>query len=118
MNDPNQHAFHPKHSTETVNNILTDSILKPLDDGLIAQLLLLDLSFDIISHEILFTRLNGVCITDNAFDFIKSYITNLSYSVLLGNEISVCTCSTRGVPQGRVLGSLMFSLYINPLSIF
>ena len=57
--------------------MLTDSILKPLDDGIVAQLLLLDLSstFDTISHEILFTRLNGVGVPGNAFDFIKSYIT-------------------------------------------
>ena len=93
LNDPNQHAFRFKHSTEMVFNMLTDSILKPLDDGLIAQLLLLDLSsaFLIFPHEILFTRLNGVCVTDNAFDFIKSYITKRSYSVLIGNEISVIT---------------------------
>ena len=60
MNYQNQHAFRPKHSTETVLNMLTDSILKPLDDGLIAQLLLLDISsvFDTIYHEILSTRLN------------------------------------------------------------
>ena len=76
LNDPNQHAFHPKHSTETVLNMLTDSILKPLDKGLISQLLLLDLSstFDTISHESLVTRLNDVGIADNAFDFIKSIL--------------------------------------------
>ena len=39
LNVPNQHAFHPKHSTETVLNMLTGSTLKPFDDGLIAQLL-------------------------------------------------------------------------------
>ena len=99
LNDPNQHAFRPKHSTETVLNMLTDSILKPLDNGLIAQLLLLDLSsaFDNISHDILFTRLNDVGITDNAFDFIKSYITKRSYSVLIEKEISLFACSTHGV---------------------
>ena len=85
--------------------------------GLIPQLLLLNLSsaFDTISHEIIFTRLNEVVITDNDFEFIKSYITKRSYSVLIGNEISVCACSTHGVPQGSVLGLLLFSLYINPL---
>ena len=92
LNNPNQHAFRSKHSTETVFNMLTDSILKSYDDGLIAQLLLLDLSstFDSISHDIFFTRLNDVDITDNAFDFIKSYITKRSDSVLIGNEISMC----------------------------
>ena len=63
--------------------MLTDSILKPLDGGIIAQLLLLDLSsaFDTISHEMLFTRSNDVGIIDNAFDFI----TKSRYSVLIGN---------------------------------
>ena len=117
LNDPNQHAFRSKHSTETVFNILTDYILKPYDDGLIAQLLLLDLSseFDTISHEILFTRLNDVDITGNAFYFIKSYITKRSDSVLIGNEISICACSINGFPQGSILGSLLFPSYINPL---
>ena len=65
--------------------MLTDWILKPIDHGLIAQLLLLDLSsaLDTILHEILFTRLNDVGITDNAFDFIKNYIKKRSYSVLI-----------------------------------
>ena len=101
LNDSNQHAFHFKHSTEMVFNILTDSILQLLDDGLIAQLLLLDLSsaFLIFSHEILFTSLNDVGVTDNGFDFIKSYITKISYSVLIGNEISVRAYSTHGVPS-------------------
>ena len=94
LNDPNQHAFRPKHSTERVLNMLNDVILKPLDDGLITQLLLLELSsaFDAISHEIILTRLNDEGITDNAFDFIKRYITQRSYSVLIGNEISVRAC--------------------------
>ena len=91
----------------------TDSILKHLDSSIIAQLLLLDLSreFDTISHEILFTRLNDIGITDNAFDFIKSYITKRSYSILIGNEISLRACSTHGVPQGSILRHLFFLIY-------
>ena len=126
LNDLNQHAFHPKYSTETILNMLTDSILKPLDNGLITQLLLLDLSiaFHTISHVILFTRLNDVGMvsdTDNVFEFIKSYITKRSYSVLIGNEISICACSTHVVPQGSVIGPFFFPYiltFVSILSIF
>ena len=63
--------------------MLTDSILKPLDDGLIAQLLLLDLSsaFDTISHEIIFTRLNDVGITNNDFDLLKDILQKNLFSI-------------------------------------
>ena len=62
--------------------MLTNSILIPIDDYIIAQQLLIDLSsaVDIISHTINFTRLNDI----NVYIFIKNYITTLSYSVLMG----------------------------------
>ena len=57
--DPNQSAFRPSYSTETALNMVTDFILKSLDENNVAQLLLLDLTsaFDTILHKNLFVRL-------------------------------------------------------------
>ena len=81
-----------------VLNMLTDSILKPLDDGLIAQLLLLDLSsaFVTISHEIIFTRLNDVGITNNDFDLLKDILQKNLFSINWKWNFPMCLLNSWG----------------------
>ena len=99
LNDPYKNAFRPITSTETVLNMLTDYILKPLDDGIIAQLLLLDLSSELYNFPWdSFYSFKDVGTTGNTYDVIKIYITKRSYSVLIEKEISLFACSTHGVP--------------------
>ena len=82
---PNQSDFRPSHSTETALNMVTDSILKSLDENHVAQLLLLDLtsSFDTISYKNIFVRLAEIGISNNALAFIKSYLEDRYYSVVI-----------------------------------
>ena len=77
--------------------MLNDSIIKPLDVGLIAQLLLLDLSnaCDTISHEILFTRLNDVGITNNAFNFITKYLFSINWKLNFRTFLLNLWCPSR-----------------------
>jgi hypothetical protein len=85
----------------------------------VSALVLLDLTaaFDTIDHEILLNRLY-VCfgISDSAFNFFSSYLSGRSQSVKIDEEFSAKSSLLRGVPQGSVLGPLLFTLYTTPLS--
>jgi len=85
----------------------------------ISALILLDLSaaFDTIDHDILLNRLKSCFgIADSAFSLLSSYLCNRSQSVTVDQKSSSTQPLLRGVPQGSVLGPLLFTLYTTPLS--
>ena len=90
-----------------------------LDDGRVTTLSLLDLSaaIDTIDHSILLRRLgNWFGVSGKALDWFKSYLTGRSQRIKLGNCLSSRSDLSFGVPQGSVLGPLLFTLYTTPLS--
>lgn len=84
--------------------------------------MLLDLTaaFDTIDHNILISRLEHcVGIKGAALQWFRSYLGERTFSVRLGEFVSSTASLVCGVPQGSILGSILFSLYILPLgSIF
>ncbi len=83
------------------------------------MLVLLDLSaaFDIIDHDILIDRLqNYTGIQGQALRWFRSYLSDRYHFVYLNGESSQLSPVKYGVPQGSVLGPLLFSLYMLPLS--
>ena len=113
-----QSAYRRNHSTETALLRVQNDILSELDKRHAVALLLLDLSaaFDTIDHEILLNRLSVYVGIDNtALQWFRSYLTDRSQSVKIEDKTSAPRGLLFGVPQGSVLGPILFTLYMLPL---
>ena len=116
---PFQSAYRRFHSTETALTKIHNDLTLAINRRQVSALILLDLSaaFDTINHSILIQRLRSVFgISGSALSILSSYLTDRSQSVLIGKSLSSEIPLSRGVPQGSVLGPLLFSLYTTPLS--
>ena len=117
--DKFQSAYKCGHSTETALLRVYSDIVSTIGKGNGSTLVLLDLSaaFDTIDHGNLFTILEKyVGITGSALLFIKSYFSDRSQRTCIESIMSDIVHIVCGVPQGSVLGSLKFCLYLLPLA--
>ena len=114
-----QSAYRPRHSTETALLKMVDDILAALDNGNISALVMLDLScaFDTIDHQILLHRLHTVFgFNDIVLSWLQSYLTSRTQTVVISDFESESLPLDFGVPQGSVLGPVLFIMYSQPLS--
>jgi len=113
-----QSAYRPHCSTETALQLL-DCIYSAADDGKPTLLISLDPSaaFDTIDHSVLLKRLKcSFGVAGNVLSWTQSYLTGRTQSVRIGSHSSPPNPCSVGVPQGSVLGPLLFSLYTSPIS--
>ena len=118
LRDPFQSAYRHGHSTETALLRVKNDIAATLDEKGKVVLVMLDLSsaFDTINHNILMNRLQHlVGITDAALSWLHSYITERYQRVDVDSATSADCVMKCGVPQGSVLGPILYCIYMRPI---
>ena len=95
-----------------------NDIAQSIDSRQSVLLVLLDLSaaFDTINHNILLRRLSGYGLSGDVLAWLTSYLCNRTCVVRVKSGVSEVETMTTGVPQGTVLGPLLFNAYIAPLT--
>ena len=112
-----QFGFRKNHSTALALIEITDNIIKDLESGKCSAGIFIDFkkAFDTVDHNILLSKLEHYGIRGQTLEWLKSYITNRQQFAYVNGKNSKMEQITCGVPQGSVLGPLLFLIYTNDI---
>ena len=112
-----QYGFRPQRSTESALQCFTDHVLDAFDNDRFTLSVFLDLSkaFDTVDHSILLNKMYYYGVRGHSYQWFESYLSNRSQYVYMNSGTSTKLNINCGVPQGSILGPLLFLIFVNDI---
>ena len=112
-----QHGFGPGYSCESQVITVCQDIADTLDNGDKIEAIIIDFSnaFDLVPHGRLLTKIANTGVDSKVVVWIREFLLGRTQGVMVGGQLSEEVRVTSGVPQGSVLGSLLFLAYVNDI---
>ena len=113
-------GFRKGHNTQQCLIVMLEQWKRAIDQGKFAGALLTDLSkaFNCLNHELLIAKLEAYGFSHKSLLYIQSYLTNRKQRMKVNSSFSEWADISSGVPQGSILGPLLFNIYLNDIFLF